>query len=84
METRRTRTVNVEPRPGTSDRERGIGRGLTSLEAGLRLRYEVRRELAPYVGVAWERKFFGTGDFARAAGRDIGGARLVFGLRTWF
>jgi copper resistance protein B len=35
---------------GKSDPERGIGRGLSSLETGLRLRYEIRREFAPYVG----------------------------------
>ena len=69
---------------GKSDPARGIGAGLTSIETGLRLRYELRRELAPYVGVTWGRKFFGTADFARAAGGDVSGGRLVLGLRTWF
>jgi copper resistance protein B len=69
---------------GKSDPVRGIGRGLMSIETGLRLRYELRREFAPYVGVAWERKFFGTADAARARGVDVGGVRIVFGLRTWF
>ena len=69
---------------GKSDPARGIGSGLTSIETGLRLRYELRRELAPYVGVTWERKFFGTADFARAKGKDVSGAQMVFGLRTWF
>ena len=54
------------------------------MEAGLRLRYEVRRELAPYVGVTWDRKFFGTADLAKAAGEDTGGARLALGARVWF
>ena len=48
----------------------GIGSGLTKLELGLRVRYEVRRELAPYVGVAWQQLLFGTADFARARGED--------------
>lgn len=69
---------------GKSDPERGIGAGLSSAETGLRLRYEFRRELAPYIGVTWHHKFFGTADFARAAGEDAGGARLATGLRWWF
>lgn len=69
---------------GKADPERGIGAGLSTIETGLRLRYEFRREFAPYVGLTWERRFFGTADFARAAGEDIGGARVAFGLRTWF
>jgi len=69
---------------GKDDPERGIGAGLSSIETGLRLRYEVRRELAPYVGVTWDRKLFGTADRARTVGKDVGGTRLAFGLRTWF
>lgn len=64
--------------------ERGLGAGLSSSEAGLRLRYEVRRELAPYVGVVWNRQFGGTADFSRAAGEGVGGWRLAAGIRTWF
>ena len=69
---------------GRSDEARGIGAGLSSMEAGLRLRYEVRREFAPYLGVTWNRKFFGTADLAEAAGEDTGGARLALGVRVWF
>jgi copper resistance protein B len=69
---------------GKSDPERGIGSGLSSLETGVRLRYEIRREVAPYVGVTWHRKFFGTADFARAAGEDAGAVRFTTGLRWWF
>jgi copper resistance protein B len=69
---------------GKSDPERGIGSGLSSAEAGLRLRYEVRREFAPYVGVTWNRTFFGTRDFAEAAREDQGGVKLAVGMRTWF
>jgi copper resistance protein B len=69
---------------GKADPERGIGAGLTTGEAGLRLRYEVRRELAPYVGVVWTQKFFGTADAARAAGSPSGTVRLAIGVRTWF
>jgi copper resistance protein B len=69
---------------GRADRERLIGTGLSTGELGLRLRYEFRREFAPYVGVVWTRKFFGTADQARAAGEDVAGTRLAVGLRTWF
>lgn len=69
---------------GKSDPERGIGAGLSTTNAGFRLRYEFRREFAPYVGVSWNNKFGGTADFAEAAGEDAGGARFVAGLRLWF
>lgn len=69
---------------GRPDPERYIGTGLSTGELGLRLRYEFRRELAPYVGVVWTRRFFGTADRARDAGLDVAGARLAVGLRTWF
>ncbi len=69
---------------GKDDPERGLGAGLSSVECGLRLRYEIRRELAPYVGATWDSKLFGTADFARAEGNRTSAARLAFGLRTWF
>jgi copper resistance protein B len=61
-----------------------IGSGIGSVEAGFRLRYEIRREIAPYFGAAWERKLGDTGDFARAAGEDRGGWEAVLGVRSWF
>ena len=60
------------------------GAGLTDAELGLRLRYEITREFAPYVGLSWERKLGRTADYARARGEDIGGASLVAGVRFWF
>lgn len=68
---------------GKDDAERGIGAGLSKVETGVRLRYEIRREFAPYLGVVWHRKLSGTADYARAAGERTGGARLVVGLRVW-
>lgn len=64
--------------------EIGIGAGLTSIEAGLRLRYEFTREFAPYVGVGYEAKLGDTADFTRATGEDT--TRVVFlaGIRFWF
>lgn len=69
---------------GKSDPERQVGAGLSSIEFGARFRYEIRRELAPYAGLLWHRKVFGTGDLAREQGKDVGGWRLVTGLRLWF
>ena len=53
---------------GQNDPDVGIGSGLSDIEAGLRLRYEIRRELAPYIGINWSRLFGNTEDFARIAG----------------
>jgi copper resistance protein B len=69
---------------GKSDPERGLGSGLGTIESGLRLRYEFRRELAPYIGIAWKQKYFGTADFARAAGEHVGSTRLAAGVHFWF
>lgn len=69
---------------GKSDPLLGIDAGFSTAETGVRFRYEVRRELAPYVGVTWQQKFAGTADLARSAGRQSGSTRLVVGLRTWF
>ena len=69
---------------GKSDPARGIGAGLSTTDAGLRIRYEIRREVAPYMGVTWTSKWAKTADFAEAAGEETGGARLVGGLRLWF
>jgi copper resistance protein B len=69
---------------GKSDPERQVGAGLSTIEAGARLRYEIRREFAPYVGVTWSRKLFGTADFARESGEEVSGARLALGARVWF
>ena len=62
----------------------GVGSGLTDVELGLRLRYEFKRELAPYIGVNIERKLGDTADFARVAGEDVDDVRVVLGLRAWF
>lgn len=63
--------------------EFGVGQGLEYLELGLRLRYELRREFAPYAGVEWGQLFGRTADLARAGGDDDSNLTLVFGLRLW-
>lgn len=84
-----TQRLILQPRldaryAATAERERGLGRGLTQLELGLRLRYEIRRQFAPYVGVTWLRRFGETADLARAAGEDATERAVVAGLRIWF
>lgn len=67
-----------------NDTQVGIGSGLSDMELGLRLRYEVRREFAPYIGVNWTRKFGQTADFAKADGEDTSDVQFVAGIRIWF
>jgi copper resistance protein B len=69
---------------GQSDAARGVGAGLSKGEMGLRLHYEFRREVAPYVGLTHVRKFGRTGDLAAAVGEDANDTRLVAGIRLWF
>ena len=69
---------------GKSDPARGVGAGISTTDAGLRVRYEWRRELAPYAGVTWSRKWGKTADFAEAAGESDNEARFVTGVRVWF
>lgn len=64
--------------------ELGIGSGLTSAEIGVRLRYEIVREFAPYIGVVHEAKLGPTADFARAAGDNPSSTNLLVGVRAWF
>jgi copper resistance protein B len=83
-----TQRLILEPRfeanfYGEDDVERGLGTGLSDTALSLRLRYEIRRELAPYVGVEWRDEYGGTEDLTRAAGGDPSDARFVLGLRFW-
>lgn len=64
--------------------ELGLGSGLTSVETGLRLRYEFHPEFAPYIGIGYERLVGDTADYARSANEDLGGWRALAGLRAWF
>jgi len=69
---------------GKSDPERGIGSGFSDAQLALRLRYEIRREVAPYVGVAWVRHFGNTADLLRASGEDDSDVEFLAGIRFWF
>ena len=69
---------------GRDDTARGIGSGLAETEAGLRLRYEIRREFAPYVGYRWTHAHGRTADLRRGAGEAAFDHGWVAGLRFWF
>lgn len=69
---------------GKQDTASELGSGLSDLTTGLRLRYEIRREFAPYVGVEWGGKFGGTADYARAAGARTNETRVIAGVRFWY
>jgi len=69
---------------GKDDPAKGVMSGLSDAQTGLRLRYEIRRELAPYVGVAWVRHLGATAELMRATGEEVGDIYAVAGIRMWF
>ena len=86
---RLTQRLILQPRvelnlSAQNTRETRTGAGLSSAELGLRLRYEIHREFAPYIGVSFDRRLGRSADYVRAAGEDVGGASFVAGVRAWF
>ena len=84
-----TQKLVLQPRAevnvyGKRDVERELGSGISDVSVGVRLRYEIRREFAPYVGIERVATFGQTADFARAAGVETQQTRLVAGVRAWF
>jgi copper resistance protein B len=69
---------------GKDDPQRLIGAGFSNLQLALRLRYEMRREFAPYIGVVWERSLGETAELVSNAGKDPSLLQLVAGVRFWF
>jgi copper resistance protein B len=68
----------------SSEPARGLGTGLTDLDTGLRLRYEIRCELAPYIGFACTSQFGSTAAYSRRAGESVSNPRFIFGFRVWY
>lgn len=86
---RLTQKLALQPRTewtfyGKNDRENGRGKGLSTATVGMRLRYDITRQITPYVGVEWQKSFGRTGDFARAEGGRVSQTRWVAGLSFWF
>lgn len=69
---------------GQSDSRRGIGAGFGDIDAGLRFRYEIRRQIAPYIGLTYVSKYGRTADLARLAGEATHRLQLTAGVRLWF
>jgi copper resistance protein B len=66
------------------DPSRGIGSGMSEIDTGLRIRYEISRKFAPYIGVAYNGKFGETADFTRAKRDTVHEVRFIFGIRLWY
>lgn len=84
-----TQRLIVQPRIETAFavqevEEYGVGQGFNDITLGLRLRYEIRREFAPYIGVSWKRKLGETADLAEKEGEDTDATAFVAGIRFWF
>lgn len=66
------------------DPARGMGSGFSELDTGVRLRYEISRKFAPYVGFAYNGKYGDTAIYSRRARETTSDPRFVFGLRLWY
>ena len=64
--------------------EAGVGSGVNTTETGLRLRYEISRKFAPYIGFEWTQRYGETADFAREERAPTSVNALVVGVRAWF
>ena len=67
-----------------NDHDVGLGSGLSGVSLGLRLRYEIKREFAPYIGIEWGKRFGNSADLAREDEEPISNTKWVAGVRFWF
>jgi len=67
-----------------NDQETATGSGLSNSQLGIRLRYQITREFAPYIGLNWNKKYGNTADYARNEGEKTDDTQLVLGVRAWF
>lgn len=66
------------------DRRRNVAAGFNDIELSLRLRYDIKRQFSPYIGVTWRRVLGATASLARGAGKDLSATSVAFGLRAWY
>jgi copper resistance protein B len=83
-----TQRIVVQPQAelnfySKSDPRRGTGSGLSDLDTGIRVRYEISRKFAPYVGFAYAGKYGDSKTYARRAGETVDSSTFVFGIRVW-
>ncbi len=67
-----------------SEQSRGVGSGLSDIDTGLRLRYEIRRKFAPYVGISYQQFLNDAGTFRERNGSSATDVRGLVGIREWF
>ncbi len=86
---RLTQRLILQPRvemelAAQDDPARGVGSGLSGVDAGVRLRWEIVREFAPYIGLEWQAHPGETGDLIEDAGGERDETVFVAGVRAWF
>ena len=64
--------------------QHNISSGFTNINYGLRLRYEFKREFAPYIGVSWDNALSKTATLLRLDGEETKNTSFVAGIRFWF
>jgi copper resistance protein B len=69
---------------GHNDKLTGTGSGLSTLEAGIRLHYQVKREFSPYIGLTWDKAFGNTADFQKGEGADSSSVQVLMGINFWY
>ncbi|MDQ7049508.1 MAG: copper resistance protein B [Enterobacterales bacterium] len=62
----------------------GIGQGINDFQFDLRLRYELQREIAPYIGVTWQKKYGDSALYSELRGESAEFSEVVAGIRIWF
>lgn len=67
-----------------NDAKTNIGSGLSDISAELRLRYEITRKFAPYIGLDWSRKLGNTADLVRSDGESTSETQFIVGVKAWF
>lgn len=66
------------------DQEAGIGSGLSDLDISLRLKHELKREFAPYIGINWSKSFGNKADMLKQSGEKTSDTQLALGVEAWF
>lgn len=66
------------------DKQFSTGKGVNQTDLGLRLRFDMRKDFSPYIGVAWQRKYSGTATLTRAEGEPASAVAFVAALRVSF
>jgi copper resistance protein B len=83
-----TQRLVLQPRVETNfafqrDTPFGVDPGINDVDTGLRLRYEVRREFAPYVGISFRQGFGATSARTVREGGISNELQFIFGVRAW-